>query len=96
MIRKRNDEERRRETDVLRIAQGGEGKDSISVDKLAISETYAVGIDMEKALFNPGSDYDIVLREGDIVYIPEYVNTVKISGSVMYPNTVTWGEKMPS
>lgn len=90
LIRKRNDEERRRETDVLRIAQGGEGKDSISVDKLAISETYAVGIDMEKALFNPGSDYDIVLREGDIVYIPEYVNTVKISGSVMYPNTVTW------
>ena len=49
------------------------------MDKLAISETYAVGIDMEKALFNPGSDYDIVLREGDIVYIPEYVNTVKIS-----------------
>ena len=90
LIRKRNDEERRRETDVLRIAQSGEGKDSISVDKLAISETYAVGIDMEKALFNPGSDYDIVLREGDIVYIPEYVNTVKISGSVMYPNTVTW------
>ena len=90
LIRKRNDEERRRETDVLRIAQGGEGKDSISVDKLAISETYAVGIDMEKALFNPGSDYDIVLREGDIDYIPEYVNTVKISGSVMYPNTVTW------
>ena len=77
-------------SDVLRIAQSGEGKDSISVDKLAISETYAVGIDMEKALFNPGSDYDIVLREGDIVYIPEYVNTVKISGSVMYPNTVTW------
>ena len=56
LIRKRNDEERRRETDVLRIAQSGEGKDSISVDKLAISETYAVGIDMEKALFNPGSD----------------------------------------
>lgn len=90
LIRKRNDEERRRETDVLRIAQSGEGKDSISADKLAISETYAVGIDMEKALFNPRSDYDIVLREGDIVYIPEYVNTVKISGSVMYPNTVTW------
>ena len=35
-------------------------------------------------------DYDIILREEDIVYIPEYVNTVKISGSVMYPNTVTW------
>ena len=74
----------------IRIAQSGEGKDSISVDKLAISETYAVGIDMEKALFNPGSDYDIVLREGDIVYIPEYVNRWRSVGSVMYPNTVTW------
>lgn len=36
-------------------------KDSISVAKLAITETYTVGIDMEKALANPGSDYDVVL-----------------------------------
>lgn len=42
------------------------------MDKLAISETYAVGIDMEKALFNPGSDYDIVLRE-EISFI--FLNT---------------------
>ena len=90
LIRKRNDDERRREADVLRMAQSGEGSDSIAVNKLAISDTYTVGIDMEKALSHPGSDYDIVLREGDIIYIPEYVNTVKISGSVMYPNTVTW------
>lgn len=96
LIRKRNEEERRREMDVLSIAQSGEGKDSIAVNKLAISDTYTVGIDMEKALKSPGSDYDIVLREGDIIYIAEYVNTVKISGSVMYPNTVTWakGEKL--
>ena len=92
MIRKRNDEERRRETDVLRMAQSGEGSDSIAVNKLAISDTYTVGVDMKKALSHPGSDYDLVLREGDIVYIPEYINTVKISGSVMYPNTVTWEE----
>lgn len=90
LIRKRNEEERRREMDVLRMARMDEGKDSVSVEKLAISETYTVGIDMEKALANPGSDDDIVLREGDMVYIPEFVNTVKISGSVLYPNTVTW------
>ena len=96
LIRKRNEEERRREMDVLRMARSAEGADSIAVNKLAISDTYTVGIDMEKALKSPGSDYDIVLREGDIIYITEYVNTVKISGSVMYPNTVTWakGEKL--
>lgn len=90
LIRKRNDEERRREMDALRMARSGEGKDSIAVEKLAISENYTVGMDMEKALANPGSDYDVVLREGDVVYIPEFINTVKISGSVMCPNTVTW------
>lgn len=90
LIRRMNDEERRRERDALRMARNGEGKDSISVAKLAITETYTVGIDMEKALANPGSDYDVVLREGDVIYIPEFVNTVKISGSVMYPNTVAW------
>lgn len=90
LIRRMNDEERRRERDALRMARNGEGKDSISVAKLAITETYTVGIDMEKALANPGSSYDVVLREGDVIYIPEFVNTVKISGSVMYPNTVAW------
>ena len=90
LIRRMNDEERRRESDVLRMARSGEGKDSISIAKLNISETYSVAIDLEKALANPGSDYDVVLREGDMIYIPEYVSTVKISGSVMYPNTVTW------
>ena len=90
LIRKLSDEERRRQNDAIRMAQNGEGKDSISIQKLNQSDTYTVGIDLEKALANPKSDYDLVLREGDVLYIPEYVNTVKISGSVMYPNTVVY------
>lgn len=90
LIRKLSDEERRRQNDAIRMAQSGEGKDSISIQKLNLSETYTVGIDLEKALANPKSDFDLVLREGDVLYIPEYVNTVKISGSVMYPNTVVY------
>ena len=38
----------------------------------------------------PGSDYDIVLKEGDQIMVPEIVNTVKISGDVMFPNTVVF------
>lgn len=90
LIRKLSDEERRRQNDAIRMAQNGEGKDSISIQKLNLSETYTVGIDLEKALANPKSDFDLVLREGDVLYIPEYVNTVKISGSVMYPNAVVY------
>ena len=90
LIRKLSDEERRRQNDAIRMAQNSEGKDSISIQKLNLSETYTVGIDLEKALANPKSDFDLVLREGDVLYIPEYVNTVKISGSVMYPNAVVY------
>lgn len=90
LIRKMTEEEQRRQADAVRMARMGEGKDSISVEKLNISDTYTVGINLEKAISNPGSDFDLVLREGDVLFIPEYINTVKISGAVMDPNTVLY------
>ena len=56
--------------------------------RFEIPETYSVGIELDKALSNPGSDADIVLREGDKLIVPQYTATVKINGEVMYPNTV--------
>ena len=56
--------------------------------KYEIPETYPVGIELEKALAKPGSDADLVLREGDRLIVPLYNGTVKINGEVMYPNTV--------
>ena len=63
-----------------------------SQEKLQIPETYPVGIELDKALAHPGSDYDLVLREGDRLIVPPYTSTVKISGEVMYPNTVSFQE----
>ena len=57
-------------------------------EKLRIPETYYVGIELDKAIEHPGSDADIVLREGDRLVVPGQTSTVKISGEVMYPNTV--------
>lgn len=57
-------------------------------DKIRIPDTYYVGIELDKALKEPGSDADIVLREGDRLVVPGQTSTVKISGEVMYPNTV--------
>lgn len=89
LVRQINAEERRRMQAVLDLARSNEN-DSISVNKLELGSVYYVGIDLEKALKNPGSNDDIVLREGDNLVIPEYNNTVRISGDVMYPNTVTY------
>ena len=57
-----------------------------------IPESYPVGIELDEALRNPGGDADIILREGDEIYIPTYNSTVKINGEVMYPNSVSYIE----
>ena len=94
LVRQMTEEEIKRRQDVLRMSN--KGADSISVAKLDLSTTYSVGIDLQEALDRPGSDADLVLREGDQLFVPEYINTVKINGAVMYPNTVSFkkGEKL--
>ena len=56
--------------------------------KYQVGETYPVGIQLDKALAEPGGTDDIVLREGDRLFVPQFEATVKINGEVLYPNTV--------
>lgn len=90
------DEERMRMQEVIKMTkmQGGQG-DSIDINKIDFGDRYYVGIQLDKAIENPGSDYDMILRDGDRIIVPQYINTVKISGDVLYPNTVLYkkGEK---
>lgn len=89
--RRLNDDERARRSFLLKqLSSQAEGSDSVKIDQLDLGDTYTVGIHLEKALENPGSEYDVVLREGDRIIVPEYNGTVKISGNVMYPNTVVY------
>ncbi|OJV36699.1 MAG: hypothetical protein BGO33_04185 [Bacteroidia bacterium 43-41] len=67
--------------------------DSLNFDSLGLRHQY-VGIDLEKALKRPGGDDDIVLRDGDVISIPQYEGTVKISGGVLYPNNVTYDKRL--
>ena len=89
LLRKANDEELKRMADVLKLMQREMGALADSL-KLELDSIYSVGIDLEKALANPGGAADVVLREGDQLIIPEMTNTVKINGAVMMPNTVTY------
>lgn len=90
LIRQMNEEERAQRQAALDMALMNSGSDSVPVAKLRLSDRYTVGIELDKALAHPGSDYDVVLREGDYLYIPEYISTVKITGEVQFPNTVTY------
>lgn len=94
LMRKMADKEIRRKEDALRMARAA--GDSLSVRNMDLSTTYPVGINLEKALADPNSDFNLVLHEGDMLIVPEFVNTVKINGAVMYPNTISFkeGEKL--
>ena len=83
-----NDEERRRMSDVMRLIRRELGDGMLDSLGLRVENTFTVGIDLEKALAAPGSDADVMLREGDVLSLPKYNNTVKINGAVMMPNTV--------
>ena len=82
--------------EVLRLAASSSGNDSIAANKVLLADTYSVGIELDKALANPGGPEDIVIKDGDVIVVPEMVNTVKISGDVLYPNSVVYtpGKKL--
>ena len=86
------DEMRRLET-LLQLSANKQSRDSVALSLENIKD-YSVGIDLEKALTNPGSAHDVVLRDGDELYIPQFQSTVKISGAVTYPNSVTYTNGM--
>lgn len=85
------DDEKARLAAAIELAkQNASDKDSLDLDQMKTSDVYTVGIDLEKALANPGSDYDVQVRDGDRLIVPEYNGTVKISGNVLLPNTVAY------
>lgn len=94
LLRQRTPEELARQEALREAAKRSSGKDSIDINKIDMSATYPVGINLKEALAHPGSDADVVLREGDRIIVPEYSGTVKINGEVMYPNTVGFVEGM--
>jgi len=85
-----NEEELRVRRATIESLSNTEEDDVIRARRLELETTYTVGIDLEQALANPGSDYDLVLREGDNLYVPEYNGTVKVGGEVMLPNTISY------
>lgn len=94
LLRRMTEEERMVAETVLRTAQRNSRKDSIDVSKLMLQANYPVGIELDKALQNPGTDDDPILREGDQIIIPRFTSTVTVNGEVIYPNTVRYKEGM--
>ena len=106
LYRKMSDEEKKQRENMIRQSQKQIYEDALSSDKTfdmsisdslinlnaTIDDVYLLDIDLTRAVAEPGSENDIVLREGDVLTVPEYDATVKISGEVRYPISVTYKE----
>ena len=93
LIRKMTEDEKARMQNVIKLArQTASEKDSLALEKLALETTYSVGIHLDEALANPGSTQDIELVDGDVLSVPLFNHTVRISGDVNSPNTVAYEE----
>lgn len=90
LTRVANEHEIKRMQNVIDMMRKELGESLANSLMLELDSVFTVGIDLEEALKKPGSNADIVLREGDVISIPEMTSTVKINGAVMMPNTVTF------
>lgn len=88
LIRRMTAEERRVGKDMVQIMEARDSTDTGA--EQALTDTYQVSIDLEKALANPGSEADVVLRENDELIIPGRSNVVRVHGAVMYPTSVNY------
>lgn len=91
LIRVLTEEEMERQKEAVKIA-AQQNNVEINLDSLELEDRFHIGIDLEKALSNPGSVSDVILRAGDIIEVPQMNNTVKISGGVLYPNVVAFNK----
>lgn len=61
-------------------------------EQVKIRTQEMVGIDLLAILTNPGGRNDLILQEGDVLSIPKELQTVRMRGEVLYPNTARFRE----
>ena len=92
LYRERTEIERRRAQDAAaaaaRVVEDLEWIDGLDINRRIVA------INLERALRNPGGDADIILQEGDMLYIPINPGTVEIVGGVLFPNVVAYDSRM--
>jgi polysaccharide biosynthesis/export protein len=71
---------------------GGIILDSVQTSLSEVSQE-PVSIDLFKAMKNKNSKYDIVLQEGDIVFVPEINPFVSVKGTVQSPLKLTFDKE---
>lgn len=59
------------------------------VEQLVVASDI-VGIDLVAILKNPSTNLDLIVEEGDVIRIPRQLQTVKVTGEILNPNSIVY------
>lgn len=92
LFRNMGEDERRQLLEILKYRSDDSRSqiDTADVYRNQVAADYQVAIQLDKAMENPGSQYDIELMEGDVLDIPMVRNTVRVLGCVMMPSVISY------
>ena len=86
-----NQEEENKKFLNLKRAQESGVKDTVSVDvEQKLIQSDLVGINLVKILKDTLSKYDLIVEDGDVIRIPRALQTVKVTGEVLNPNSIVF------
>ncbi|WP_113637095.1 SLBB domain-containing protein [Nubsella zeaxanthinifaciens] len=87
-----NQEEEQKKFLNLERVQEKNGKDDDNTKKIdeKLVQSDLVGINLDRILDKPMSRQDLILEEGDIVRVPKQLQTVKVTGEVLNPNSIVY------
>jgi protein involved in polysaccharide export with SLBB domain len=56
----------------------------------AVRGSDLVGIDLKKIIASPASRYDLILNDGDVIKVPQQLQTIRVSGEVLKPTNIVY------
>jgi protein involved in polysaccharide export with SLBB domain len=88
------DEAKAAQVKKLRILGLGSIDSTATKGTFAINRNEAIAIKLEDIMRNPGSEIDLILKEGDIISIPKMLQTVRVRGEVYFSSNLIFDKDL--
>lgn len=86
-----NKEEEEKKYLNLKRAQESGTKDTLSAEvEQKLIQSDLVGINLQRIIEKPLGKYDLIVEDGDIIRVPRTLQTVRITGEVLNPNSIVY------
>lgn len=78
----------------LRIQALGQADSTAAKGTFSINQSEAIAIELHKIIENPGSEYDLLLKDGDILSVPKELQTVRVRGEVYFSSNLLYQKNL--